>query len=577
MKTKALIIGTVVFIGLTGNISAQKDTSNSYTENVMVVGSYDPRLMDFPKKEFNPVFTAEEVKKTDMKYSVFAQPMKISFLAAPIKAAKMSGEPFTELYGNYIRVGFGTGRTPYGELFVNTKRNKTKSFGLHMKHFSTNGKIPDYGFSGMSNNEVDLFGSRIKSKNTIYSKLFFHSDIVHYYGFMPDSLISPTDPNVVLLTGKKDIKQRYNDAGAMISFYSTHADSTHVNYKTDLNYHCFWNIHNATENSIALDGYLDKRVGWLKKVSKHQVVGLRYDVEHYFQNRGFMAWNEGLVNIAPYINTNFGPVFIEFAPKLAMETDSTAEAYFFPEIKLELNLLPGTLSAFGGLDGDLKYHSFRLLANENPFIHHFVRSDYSRTTQMLYGGIRGNIAHAFSYSIQAINRKIENCPMFAIDDSISYLENQMTVVYDEKVNWFRGEFNGALNIGNKWKGLLMVAYNQADAVTNEKAYNIPDFEGMIGLSYNLADKILASARVFYIGQRYAKISYGDIMTLGSFAAIEPVKLNPAIDANLTLEYRYSKVLSAYLEFSNIASQRYMLWNHYPSYRFRFMGGVTYSF
>ena len=196
---------------------------------------------------------------------------------------------------------------------------------------------------------------------------------------------------------------------------------------------------------------------------------------------------------------------------------------------------------------------------------------------MLYSGIRGNIAHAFSYSIQAVNRKIENCPLFVIDDSISYLENQMNVVYDEKVNWFRGEFNGALNIGSKWKGLLMVAYNQAEAVTNEKAYNIPDFEGMVGLSYNLADKILASARVYYIGKRYAQISYGDIMTLGSFVAIEPITLKPAIDANITLEYRYSKVLSAYLEFSNIASQRYMLWNHYPTYRFRFLGGVTYSF
>lgn len=579
MKTKALIFGTVSCLFLHGTISAQKDTTNAYTENVVVVGSYDPRLMDFPRKEFSPKFTSEEVKKTDMKYSVFAQPMKISYQAAPIKVAKMSGEPFSELYGNYIRVGFGTGRTPYGELFVNTKRNKTKSFGLHMKHFSTNGKIPDYGFPGMSNNEVDLTGSRIKPKNTIYSKLFFHRDVVHYYGFMPDSLISPTDPNVVLPTGKKDIKQRYNDAGAMISFYSTHADSTHINYKTNLNYHCFWNIHNATENSIALDGYLDKRVGWLNKVSKYQVVGLRYNIDHYFQNRGFKSWNEGLVDIAPYINTNFGPVFIEFAPKLAMETDSTAEAYFFPEIKLELNLLPGTLSAFGGLDGDLKYHSFRLLANENPFIHHFVKSEYSKTTQVLYGGIRGNIAHTFSYSIQAINRKIENCPLFVIDDSIYYPENQMTVLYDEKVNWFRGEFNGTLNIGSKWKGLLMVAYNQAEAVTNEKAYNIPDFEGMIGLSYNLADKILASARVFYIGTRYSRITEGDISYVGITAFVVPTltKLKPAIDANLTLEYRYSKVLSAYLEFSNIASQRYMLWNHYPSYRFRFMGGVTYSF
>jgi len=577
MKTKALIIVTAATLFLTANVAAQPDTAHAYTEIVMVVGSYDPRLMDFPKKEFSPSFTTNEAAKTDMKYSVFAQPMKIYFQAAPIKAAKMSGEPFTELYGNYIRVGFGTGRTPYGELFVNTKRNKTKSFGLHMKHFSTNAKIPDYAFSGMSNNEIDLSGSRIKSKNTLYGKLFFHSDVVHYYGFRPDSVRLPVDSSEWLTTDKKDIRQRYNDAGALISFYSTHADSSHLNYQSDLTYHCFWNIHNATEHSVSLGGYFDKRVSWLRKVSKNQVVGLRYDIEHYFQNRGFIVWNAGLIDLAPYISTNFGPVFIEISPKLVMETDSTAEAHFLPEIRLELNLLPGILSAFGGLDGNVKYHSFRSLSNENPFIHHFVTSDYSKTAQVLYGGVRGNIAHVFNYSIQAVNRKTENCPMFVIDDSFSYLENQMTVVYDEKVSWFRGEFNGALNIGSKWKGLLMVAYNHAEAVTNDEAYNIPDFEGMLGLSYNLADKILASARVYYIGKRFARMTNNDYWVESLPSPLLVTELKPAIDANLTLEYRYSKVLSAYLEFSNIASQRYMIWNHYPSYRFRFMGGVTYSF
>lgn len=570
MKAKVWIIVTVLVLGGFEHLRAQNDT-------VLVLGAYDPRLMDFPKKEFSPAIATEEVKKTDMKYSVFAQPMKIAYQTTPIKAAKMTGEPFTELYGNYLRVGFGTGRTPYGELFVNTKRNKTKSFGLHMKHFSTNGKIEDYAYPGLSTNQIDLTGSVKKTKYTLDAKLFFDREVVHYYGFKPDSLMLPADSLNWLPTGKDDIKQRYNDAGAMLSWHSTYADSTHLNYRTDLKYHCFWNISNATENSVELNGFLNKKVSWLKSVSKNQEAGLRYDVEHYFENRGFKSWNAGLVTLAPYINTNFGPIFIEVSPKLSMRTDSTAEAFFYPVVRLELNLLPGTLSAFGGLDGELKYHSFRSLASENPFIHSFVTTDYSKTRQIFYGGIRGNIAHSFSYNIQAINRKIYNCPLFVIDSVSSYLENQMGVIYDKKVNWFRGEFNGELKIGTKWKGLIMAAYNQADAVTNEKAYNIPDFEGMLGLSYNLADKIIASTRVFYIGKRYAQISYGDIMTLGPLVAIEPVVLKPAIDANLTLEYRYSKVLSAYLEFSNIASQRYMIWNHYPSYRFRFLGGVTYSF
>ena len=50
----------------------------------------------------------------------------------------------------------------------------------------------------------------------------------------------------------------------------------------------------------------------------------------------------------------------------------------------------------------------------------------------------------------------------------------------------------------------------------------------------------------------------------------------AVDANLGLEYRYSKLLSFWVRFNNIAAQRYYLYNQYPSFRFRAMIGFTYA-
>ena len=49
-----------------------------------------------------------------------------------------------------------------------------------------------------------------------------------------------------------------------------------------------------------------------------------------------------------------------------------------------------------------------------------------------------------------------------------------------------------------------------------------------------------------------------------------------IDANLGLEYRYSKLLSFWARFNNLAAQKYYLYNNYPSYRFRVMLGFTYA-
>ncbi|PKP04290.1 MAG: hypothetical protein CVU11_05295 [Bacteroidetes bacterium HGW-Bacteroidetes-6] len=563
MKTQKIVLAALFLGGLVLNVSAQdkplpKDTGVISNENVIVVAEYDPTLMDFPKKNSVPQIENNVVPRTDIKYTVFPQPMKIAYQTMPIKAAKMSGEPFTELYGNYIKAGFGTGRTPYGELFLSTKRDKSKSVGLHMKHFSTNGKVPDYAFAGNSENAVDLYGSKIRTRSTLYGKLFFHRDVVHYYGFKPAEILDTLEND--------DYKQRYNDAGGKFAWYSTHSDSTHLNYRLNFDYHGFWDINNASENSGELSGFLNKRVQMLG-ITKYQVIGVRVDAQHYFNNRNYTSFNAGLVEITPFINANFGKIFLEVAPKLAMETDSTSEAYFYPYIRMELNLLPGTISAFGGWDGGITYNSYRLLANENPYIHRFVNTEYSNTRRKIYGGVRGNIARSFSYTIQAIQRDINHAPMF-VNDTLTYMNNWMGVVYDS-IRWFRGEFNSELKIKEKWKAYLTVAYNQAEAVNEAEVWNMPSFEGMIGIGYNLADKFLISTRVYYTGKRFARQKTDAGFVVNS--------LDPFIDANLSFEYRYSKVLSAFLQFNNIAAQRYMIWNQYPSYRFRFWGGVTYSF
>ena len=38
-----------------------------------------------------------------------------------------------------------------------------------------------------------------------------------------------------------------------------------------------------------------------------------------------------------------------------------------------------------------------------------------------------------------------------------------------------------------------------------------------------------------------------------------------IDANLGIEYRYSKLLSFWARFNNLAAQNYYLYHNYPSY------------
>ena len=55
------------------------------------------------------------------------------------------------------------------------------------------------------------------------------------------------------------------------------------------------------------------------------------------------------------------------------------------------------------------------------------------------------------------------------------------------------------------------------------------------------------------------------------------KINGWIDANLGVEYKYSKILSGFVRLNNLGFSRYYYWYRYQSMRFNVMAGVAYSF
>jgi outer membrane receptor protein involved in Fe transport len=49
------------------------------------------------------------------------------------------------------------------------------------------------------------------------------------------------------------------------------------------------------------------------------------------------------------------------------------------------------------------------------------------------------------------------------------------------------------------------------------------------------------------------------------------------DLNLGVEYRYSKNVSAFINFNNILNNKYERWYRYPVYGFNMLGGLTLTF
>jgi hypothetical protein len=144
--------------------------------------------------------------------------------------------------------------------------------------------------------------------------------------------------------------------------------------------------------------------------------------------------------------------------------------------------------------------------------------------------------------------------------------NQFSVVYDniELVSYF-GELSLAPN--EKLNLHIKAHYRNYKMDVEQKPWHKPSFDLTFSARYNLRDKIILKGDIFSLGKRYAKLNNN-----GDFAELESV-----IDINIGAEYRYSKILSGFIQFNNILSENYDQWNYYPTYGFNVLLGITYAF
>lgn len=140
--------------------------------------------------------------------------------------------------------------------------------------------------------------------------------------------------------------------------------------------------------------------------------------------------------------------------------------------------------------------------------------------------------------------------------------NRFNVVYDTaSLLNISGQINYQLN--EKLKLIAKGDYNLYTPKNLDYAYHKPSFFLTFTGAYNLRNKIIVKADLFFVGSQWAK------------SQNENKQLNGYFDGNIEAEYRYTKTLSFFARFNNIANQRYYKWESLPSQRFNMMIGLSF--
>lgn len=525
--------------------------------NYNVPSNFEPTIKDALKFSDLPEIKDTVKRIQNIKYGISSNPIFPKYQVIPIESAKLQNEPLPKLYHSLLKLGYGPiYNMPYGEFWIANTRARDKTFGAHLKHLSSTAQLDDVGYSGFSDNAINVFGKQFYKKYTLSGDFNYERNVIHYYGY---------NTSVNQLDDKKYTRQRYQFIEPKLQLLSHYTDSTHINHNVQLSYYNLQNLHRETENNIKVNA-----LGSLF-INKEKL-NIHFLTDFYNHKQSNDTINDLIVSLNPSFEAHGKKWYADLGLKATVDIfRKTTRFYFFPQLNVNYNVYENMIIPYAGVNGGLIKNSFRALSKENCFVDTTLHYANTNNKYNLFMGLRGNLSGNLAYDAKVTYSQYDSMYFFVMNYSGSnQVYNRFNILYDNTslvtVNGqLKYQLREKLNIIGKGNYYLYKTKNLT------RAYHKPDYDITFSGIYNLQSKFIIRADLFFVGTQWALTQADDSGT----TVLKPKQLKGYFDANLEAEYRYSKMLSFFARLNNIANQRFYRWERYPSQRFNFMIGLTF--
>jgi hypothetical protein len=562
---KNILTAFILIASFANAIYGQRD-KNLGSEQVEILGEFNPIISDAQKISTNPVITDTTKKILVSRYSLLDKKIKTTFEVDPIPSAKMKAEPLTKLHRAYLKGGYGNYNTPLGEFYLNSLRSKDFSYVIYARHLSSTGSLPDAYFPGFSDNNAGISGKYFLTNHTLTGGFDYTRNVVHYYG-MPLGQIMPQPIDM----DRSLIRQRFNNFTASTGLESNYKDTARINHRINLGFNNTTDLYDtAQENNVKLNARLSR-------FFRTELFSANAGVDFYNNTISDTSFFATIINVTPEVIHESKKWRLRIGGALFMQTgtDEAGTVHFFPVADLNFNLIDNFLIPYIGVDGKVERNSYRLLTGMNPFLSAHAPLRNSNTKYNLFGGFRGTLSNRVTFNTSLSYSNVIDM-MFFVNQAEPRFPNRFTVVYDDVRLWnVKAEM--AYQKSEKLKFLLKGEWFRYEMSNELHPWHRPELEVTFTSFYSLRDKIIIKGDIFYVGTRMARGLFYSSFEEGIVSAPTAERLRPFLDVNLGIEYRYTRRLSAFVNFNNIGAVRYNQWYNYPIQRFNAIGGITFSF
>ena len=571
ISLRSILTAFVISLGaITTNAQTVVDSTkggvkNLGNEDINVYKEYTPVLNDAFKINITPVGDTSIFNPPSLTYAIEPKPMNSNYNLSPIKPVKIKDDNIKKLYKGFIKAGYGLENLPMVDLYFNSLRSKEFNAGIRYNHLSSTGGITDYGNPSNNHDALNATGIRYFDKITLNADLGFKRDLVHYYGYKAPDLFS-----------KAETKHVLQDVNAAFGIQTKKKNDDGIAFNGGAAFYTFSDNYQSSENNITI------KAGAEKTVSKgNATLDVSYDAGKY--NSDTLEFTRNILRIMPRVNIKKNLSSLSVGANLVGETENGIGAFrIYPYLVGAYQLIPETFSVYGKVSGDLQRNDLRSLGNQNPF---FGKSIFLQNTNkkiMFEAGTKIKLEHNLILTASASYADLSNMPFFYNNvDTVSTGElrsfpTTFNVVYD-KAKYIKA--SGALEykFAEKTAAGISIEYNNYKTDKLSKPLYIPAIRAGLHGSYAIAEKIFAKADIFYVGESNALEYSIDSTNATRSLVTKEIKLKGYVDANLTVDYRYTKLLSVFISLNNIGFNRYFRYYNYPNYRFIGMAGLSYSF
>ncbi len=538
---------TVLAGGSTPAMQAQvpgggTDPGDLGREDITVVGTYRPKL-----EEANPVPWAPSLPPPDsaalpeLDYEVPLRLPDVAWSAPSVKPVALGKPTLQPLPNLFAKFGFGTQFTPYVEAAYGSGRSERANYGFRGRYTSSNGQRENQLYSLA---EGQLFGKLFAGPVAIGAEAGAQSESAFFYGYDEDTVSFTRD----------EARQRYFRTGGAVSVSPSAPSGEGLGYEVRAG----WQTQTDLDRDRELRLFFESDWRYPIGEDRPDAVTLEAGYEH-------VGWNgpdprqRGILRFRPvyrYTERDWAG-----HGGFALVVD-TGRFRFLPDVGFQASLIRDRLIFFAGWEGHVQTQTHRSLVEDNPWLRDSIGFRNSRVEDR-YFGFRGEALRRFGYRLKLGQKLVDDLPLF-VNDS---LEMRRFDVWYTDVTLLVAQAALSWQWDERYRLSGEVTYRRfTDTGDQPRAWHEPCLTGQVGLQVKPLEPLTIQADVVGMGPTWARLADGS-----------ETRVRGTADINLGATYAYNRYFTIWAQLNNMAGIRHQRYLNYPSYGFRAMAGLQFSF